>query len=64
MSQRGFQDEQERVAKLHDKKPVLMVLAEMIHWDTLIPRLDQTYQGKRKTQLNANVFIRLFCLRC
>jgi hypothetical protein len=30
MSQRGFWDEQERISKLHNKKPILKILAETI----------------------------------
>ena len=34
MGQRGFWDEQQRVAKLKEKKPVLQRLSESIPWDS------------------------------
>ena len=49
MSQRGFWDEQARISKLHDKKPILKVLAEMIPWGSFLPRLNQAYQRDRKS---------------
>jgi hypothetical protein len=37
MGQRGFWDEQQRVAKLQEKKPVLIRLAESIPWESFRP---------------------------
>ena len=44
MSQRGFWDEQERMSKLHSKKPVLKVLAETVPWKAFTPLLEQAYE--------------------
>ena len=49
MGQRGFWDEQQRVAKLQDKKPVLRSLAESIPWESFRPLLDQGYAHERKS---------------
>jgi len=35
MGQKGFWDEQERVSKLNNKKPVLTCPSELIPWDAL-----------------------------
>ena len=48
MGQRGFWDEQQRVAKLQDKKPVLTRLAESIPWKSFCPLLDKDYSQVRK----------------
>jgi len=34
MGQRGFWDEEQRIQKLQDKKPVLVLLSAQIPWDT------------------------------
>lgn len=49
MGQRGFWDEQNRVAKLQQKKPVLRRLSESIPWETFRPLLDQGYAQERKS---------------
>ena len=49
MSQRGFWDEQPRIIKLHDKKPILKVLAETIPWASFLLRLNQAYQRDRES---------------
>ena len=49
MSQQGFWDEQARISKLHDKKPILKVLAETIAWGSFLPLLNQAYQRDRKS---------------
>ena len=49
MGQRGFWDEQQRVAKLKDKKPVLKRLNESIPWEQFRPLLDQGYSQQRKS---------------
>jgi IS5 family transposase len=49
VGQRGFWDEQQRVAKLQDKKPVLRSLAESIPWESFRPLLDQGYAHERKS---------------
>ena len=49
MGQRGFWDEQERVAKLQEKKPVLTRLTESIPWESFRPLLDKGYSQERKS---------------
>jgi len=49
MGQRGFWDEQERVAKLQEKKPGLMRLTESIPWESIRPLLDKGYIQERKS---------------
>jgi transposase len=49
MSQRGFWDEQERISKLHNKKPILKVLTEKVPWQAFLPLLDQAYEFERKS---------------
>ena len=49
MGQRGFWDEQQRVAKLQEKKPVLTRLAESIPWESFRPLLDKGYSQERKS---------------
>ena len=49
MGQRGFWDEQQRVAKLQDKKPILTRLAESIPWESFRPLLDKGYSQERKS---------------
>jgi len=49
MGQRGFWDEQERIAKLQEKKPVLTRLTESIPWELFRPLLDKDYSQKRKS---------------
>ena len=48
MGQRGFWDEQQRVSKLQEKKPVLKRLAESMPWELFRPLLDQGYALERK----------------
>jgi hypothetical protein len=48
MGQRGFWDEQERVAKLQEKKTVLTRLTESIPWESFRPLLDKGYSQERK----------------
>jgi hypothetical protein len=43
VGQRGFWDEQQRVSKLQEKKPVLKRLSESIPWESFSPLLDQGY---------------------
>jgi hypothetical protein len=45
VGQRGFWDEQQRVSKLQEKKPVLKRLSESIPWESFRPLLDQGYVG-------------------
>jgi hypothetical protein len=47
--QRGFWDEEQRVIKLKDKKPVLKRLADSIPWESFRPLLDQGYAQERKS---------------
>ena len=49
MGQRGFWDEERRIQKLQDKKPVLIRLSAQIPWDTFLPLLDRGYSLERKT---------------
>ena len=49
MGQRGFWDEEQRVTKLQDKKPVLKRLADSIPWESFRPLLDQGYAQERKS---------------
>jgi IS5 family transposase len=49
MGQRGFWDEQQRVAKLREKKPVLKRLSESIPWELFRPLLDKGYTQERKS---------------
>ena len=49
MGQRGFWDEQQRVTKLQDKKPVLKRLADSIPWESFRPLLDKGYEHERKS---------------
>lgn len=48
MGQRGFWDDQKRVAKLQEKKPVLKRLADSIPWESFRPLLDKGYAHERK----------------
>jgi hypothetical protein len=49
VGQRGFWDEQDRVARLQQKKPVLMRLSESIPWETFRPLLEKGYAQERKS---------------
>ena len=49
MGQRGFWDEQERAAKLKDKKSVLKRLADSIPGESFRPLLDKGYAQERKS---------------
>ena len=49
MSQKGFWDEQERVSKLKNKKPVLTCLSESILWEAFCPLLEKCYSQERKS---------------
>ncbi|WP_254956268.1 MULTISPECIES: transposase, partial [unclassified Cyanobium] len=49
VGQRGFWDEQQRVSKLQEKKPVLKRLSESIPWESFRPLLDQGYILERKS---------------
>ena len=49
MGQRGFWDEQQRVAKLKEKKPVLHRLSESIPWESFRPLLDKGYVQERRS---------------
>jgi transposase, IS5 family len=47
VGQKGFWDEQQRVAKLQDKKPVLKRLSDSIPWESFRPLVDQGYVLER-----------------
>ncbi len=49
MGQSGFWDEQQRVAKLQDKKPVLKRLTDSIPWESFRPLLESGYKQERKS---------------
>jgi IS5 family transposase len=49
VGQRGFWDDQKRVAKLQEKKPVLKRLADSIPWESFRPMLDKGYAHERKS---------------
>ena len=49
MGQKGFWNEQERVSKLKNKKPVLICLAESIPWKAFRPLLGKGYNKERKS---------------
>ena len=49
MGQKCFWDEQERVSKLKNKKPVLTCLSESIPWEAFRPLLDKGYSQERKS---------------
>jgi len=49
MGQRGFWDEQQRVERLHEKKPILRRLSESIPWEAFRALLDQGYPQERKS---------------
>jgi IS5 family transposase len=49
VGQRGFWDDQQRVAKLQEKKPVLKRLADSIPWKSFRPLLDMGYAHERKS---------------
>jgi IS5 family transposase len=49
VGQRGFWDDQKRVAKLQEKKPVLKRLADSIPWESFRPLLDKGYAHERKS---------------
>ncbi len=48
IGRRGFWDEQKRVAKLQDKKPVLKRLSDSIPWESFRPLLDRDYAKERR----------------
>jgi IS5 family transposase len=49
VGQQGFWDEQQRVARLQEKKPVLKRLSDSIPWESFRPLLDQSYVQERKS---------------
>ena len=49
MGQKGFWDEQERVSKLKNKKPVLTCLSESIPWEAFRSLLEKGYSQERKS---------------
>jgi IS5 family transposase len=49
VGQRGFWDDQQRVAKLQEKKLVLKRLADSIPWESFLPLLDKGYANERKS---------------
>jgi hypothetical protein len=57
MGQRGFWDEQQRVTKLREKKPVLKRLSESIPWELIRPLLDKGYTQERKSNAGARGLI-------
>ena len=49
VGQRGFWDEQHRVAKLQEKNPVFKQLFESIPWESFRPLLERGYANERKS---------------
>ena len=49
MGQVGFWDDQQRVAKLQEKKPVLKRMSDSIPWESFRPLLDKGYAQERKS---------------
>ena len=49
MGQVSFWDDQQRVAKLQEKKPVLKRLSDSIPWESFRPLLDKGYAQERKS---------------
>jgi IS5 family transposase len=49
VGQRGFWDEQQRVSRLQEKKPVLRRLADSIPWESFRPLLERGYTRERKS---------------
>ena len=49
VGQRGFWDEQQRIARLQEKKPTLRLLADSIPWESFRPLLDKGYEQERKS---------------
>ena len=49
VGQRGFWDDQKRVAKLQQKKPVLIRLSEAISWESFRPLPEKGYAQARKS---------------
>ncbi len=50
MGQRGFWDEQQRIASLQEKQPTLRLLADSIPWESFRSLLDRGYEQERKSQ--------------
>jgi IS5 family transposase len=49
VGQRGFWDEQQRIGRLQNKKPVLKLLSDSIPWESFRPLLEKGYALKRKS---------------
>jgi len=49
VGQRGFWDEQQRIARLQEKKPALRLLADSIPWESFRALLDKGYEQERKS---------------
>ena len=54
MGRRGFWDEEQRVTKLQDKKPVLKRLADSIPWESFRQIRDQGYAQERMSNAGRN----------
>jgi IS5 family transposase len=52
--QRGFWDEQHRVAKLQEKKSVLKRLSESIPWESFWPLLERGSAHEHKSNAGCN----------
>jgi len=50
---KGFWDEQERVSKLKNKKPLLICLSESIPWEAFRPLHDKGYGYNQERKVNA-----------
>jgi transposase, IS5 family len=58
VGQRGFWDEQNRVGKLQQKKPVLMRLSKTIPWDSFRPLLEKATRKSERATRGASGLIR------
>ena len=62
MGQRGFWDEQQRVSKLREKKPVLKRLSESIPWESFRPLLDKGCTEEHKSHAGSKRIAQLIHL--
>ncbi|WP_341885270.1 hypothetical protein [Synechococcus sp. UW140] len=68
MDQRRFWGEEQRIQKLQDKKPVLVLLSAQIPWDTFLPLVDRGYSHERKSnagrkRINSLILFKMLVLQ-
>jgi len=61
--QKRFWDEQHRVVKLQDKKPVVKRLSDSIPWESFRPLLDQGYVYESKNNAGRKMIDPLILLK-